>query len=321
MLSANLQLSEPIAAPLDTLAQLTLNPEEQLRKKAQRKALTVFLSGKLIELNTPNIQAYRNMFYCNSVLQQENQELKTAYCKSRFCLVCNAIKTANLINGYVPELQKMADPQFLTLTIKAVGAPQLKEAIGKMQRTFRTINQNLNKYHKIKITAIRKLECNYNETARTFNPHFHFIIDGLEHAKMLRNAWLHLNPRSNLKGQDIRPADHDSMIELFKYATKIVSKTGKLHPKALDVIFTALRNKRIVQPVGIRKQVDEDEREKIIYKDLLPDTAIWRWYEKGYDWVNTETGELLTGYNPDGDIKNLFDGKPCRKQDNIELLE
>src|ERR1700749_731541 len=93
---------EPVAARLDTLAQLSINPEENLLKKAKRKALTVFLSTKLIELNNHNIAAYRNMYYCNSILNQEGQELKTAYCKNRFCLVCNAIKTANLINGYLP---------------------------------------------------------------------------------------------------------------------------------------------------------------------------------------------------------------------------
>lgn len=305
---------------LDTLAQVTPNPEENLRKKAQRKALTVFLSGKLIELNTPNIKAYRNMYYCNSVLQQEGQELKTSYCKSRFCLVCNAIKTANLINGYVPELKKMDDPQFLTLTIKAVGAKQLRMSINNMLKDFRKINQTLNKYHKIKLIAIRKLECNNNEQRNTYNPHFHLIINGLGNAILTQNMWLKLNPRSNKKGQDIRPADENSMIELFKYATKIIAK-GNLNAPALDVIYSALRRKRIIQPIGIKKFVDEDEREKINYPQLADENTVWKWDDNNYDWYNENTGELLTGYIPTGEVKTLFERSEIQKPDNTELKE
>lgn len=140
-----------------------LNPERDLLKKAKRKALTTILSLNLISLKNGNEKAYRNMYYCNSLLSQEGQELKTSYCKSRFCSVCNAIKTANMINGYLPELQKMANPQFMTLTIKAVGEKQLKPAIDRMQKDCRAILLNFAKYKKLKIKAIRKLECNYND--------------------------------------------------------------------------------------------------------------------------------------------------------------
>ena len=296
--------------PFNTLAQLTHecdNPEENLLKKAKRKAITVFLSGKLIELNNENLQAYRNMYYCNAVLEQSGQELKSSYCKNRFCLVCNSIKTANLINGYLPELKKMQSPQFMTLTIKAVKANKLKSAINQMQRDFRRINQTLTKYHKIHIQAIRKLECNYNPEKETFNPHYHLVIDIKKNAEIVRNMWLKLNPRSNLKGQDIRPADHNSMIELFKYASKTVGKNGILNPGALDTIYSAFKRKRIIQPIGIRKEVNEDKREKITYPNLMPDNAVWKWQEDNFDWVNEQTGECLTGYTPKNGIKSLFE--------------
>lgn len=309
-----------LTAPLDTLAQLTPNPEKNLLKKAQRKAITVFLSSKLIALNTKNLQAYRNMYYCNSVLMQEDQELKTSYCKSRFCLVCNAIKTANLINGYIPELKKMDDPQFMTLTIKAVRAKQLPHAINNMLKDFRKINQTLTKYQKIKITAIRKLECNHNDVYDTYNPHFHLIINGLGNAILVRNMWLKLNPCSNMKGQNIRPADQDSMIELFKYATKLIVK-GTIDAKSLDIIYSAFRRRRIVQPIGIKKFVDEDEREKVIYQQLENENITWKWNEQFHDWFNEYTGELLTGFVPQGELKALFARSEIDKPDNVELIE
>lgn len=260
------------------------------------------------------------MYYCNSVLQQEDQELKSSYCKSRFCLVCNSIKTANLINGYVPELEKMKEPQFLTLTIKAVGDRQLRMSINKMLKDFRTINQTLTKLHKIKLSAIRKLECNHNDKYNTYNPHFHLIIDGLGHAQLVQNMWLKLNPRSKEVAQNIRPADLNSMKELFKYATKIISK-GSINAFALDVIYTALKNKRVIQPIGIKKFVDEDEREKVVYEKLTSDSAVWAWNDKHFDWFNLETGECLTYFKPDKEIKTLYERSEIKKQDNTELRE
>lgn len=304
---------------LDTLEHLSLNPADTLLKKAKRKALTVFLSSKLIGLNNKNIQAYRNMYYCNSTLKQEGQELVTTYCKNRFCLVCNSIKTANLINGYLPELQKMEEPKFMTLTIKAVKAEKLKGAIDQMQKDLRYINQYLNKVHGIKIRAIRKLECNYNEKYNTYNPHFHLIIDGLYEAESVLKLWMDRNQRSNLKGQDIRDADLNSMKELFKYATKIFSKG--MHIKSLDIIYTAFRNKRVVQPLGIKKWVDEDEREKTIYPELIEEQAIWKYNDKHYDWFNEQTGECLTYFTPDDEIKALFKRSEISKEENTELKE
>lgn len=293
---------------LDTLAQLARDPREELRKKAKRKALTVFLAGKLIGLETDNLKAYRNMYYCNSALQQEDQELKEAtYCKSRFCAVCGAIKTANLINGYMPELKKMIDPQFVTLTIKAVEGRFLKAAMNRMISSMRKIQKHLTKYDKIKLYGLRKLECNYNPEKNTYNPHFHLIIEGRFYAELLLERWMQFHPTNNLKAQCIKPADHDTMIELFKYATKIIAKNGLVYPLQLDVIYTALKNKRTVQPIGIKKMVDEDEREKVIYPQLEPANDTWIWKQEVTDWINTSTGELLTGYVPDKELKLLFE--------------
>lgn len=316
-------LSPPIPETLDTLAQLMRNPEADLLKKAKRKALTVFLAGKLIDLNSKNIQAYRNMYYCNSVLQQEGQELKTSYCKNRMCMVCNSIKTANLINGYLPELQKMTDPQFVTMTVKAVYARQLHGAITKMQKDFRAITMHLRKYKKLQIKAIRKLECNHNkyfdvydpEYANryqnayydTYNPHFHMVIDGRVEAELFLAEWMLRNPNSNDQAQKIIPADQNSFVELFKYATKIVAKNGTINPRAIDIIYSAMHRRRVVQPVGIKKVVDEDEREKTIYPQLTDEVAQWQYDAGAFDWINPETGETLTGFTPPHDMLMLFE--------------
>lgn len=123
---------------------------------------------------------------------------------------------------------------------------------------------------------------------------------------MLRAAWLKLNPRSNMMGQDIRPADMDSMIELFKYATKIITK-GKIHIVAMDKIFSALRRKRVIQPIGIKKYVDEDAREAVMYTELAVEQTQWSWEDGAFDWINVKTGECLTGFAPDKELKLLYE--------------
>jgi len=218
-------------------------------------------------------------------------------------------------------MKKFTDPQFLTLTIKAVKGERLNAAINKMQKDFRNMNQKLTKFHKIKINAIRKLECNHNEETDTYNPHFHVIIDGRVYAEMLLNMWLKLNNRSNILAQDIRPANHDSMVELFKYATKIVSKQGIINPKALDTIYSAFRRRRVVQPIGIKKFVDEDKRESTVYPQLENTTTTWHWNDANYDWFCETTGESLSGYAPCKEVKAVFERSEIAKLENVELIE
>ena len=293
-------------AELDTLGQVAHNPAEQLKKKAKRKAITIFLADKLIELNGPNTKAYNIMKFCNSTLRQRDQELKSEYCKNRLCLVCNSIKTANLINGYLPELEKFQNPYFVTLTIKAVEGRFLVSAINKMQKNIRAINKHLTKYHGFKLKGIRKLEINYNLKQDTYNPHFHIITDGLQHAAYFLHEWLKKNPYSDDHAQDIRRADHKSLKELFKYTSKLISKDGNIHPDKIDKIYSALKRKRVIQPFGIKKFVDEDAREKTNYEHLTPDNAVWEYSVENFDWINHQTGEYLAQYEPDEDILELY---------------
>lgn len=186
-----------------------------------------------------------------------------------------------------------------------------------MLKNLRTINQHLTKYRKIKPIGIRKLECNYNLKDNTYNPHFHIIINGLHEAATLRYYWIAINTyvtkdyrviqNADDRAQDIRIADHGSMTELFKYATKVISKDGAVHPMQLDVIYTALKRTRVIQPFGIKKIVDEDAREKVIYEELQPGQAKWIWDNNLYDWIDIKTGEFLTGFVPDNDTKLLFE--------------
>jgi hypothetical protein len=137
-----------------------------------------------------------------------------------------------------------------------------------------------------------------------FHPHFHFIISGKKVADNVIDEWLKRFPLASIKAQDNRPANEDSYLELFKYFTKLISNK-KFHPEALNTIFETMYGKRTFQPMGIKKHVSEDvdEIQSIIYEDLIPAEKNWTWTE--CDWIDQETGEMLTGYIPELEISQL----------------
>jgi hypothetical protein len=105
----------------------------------------------------------------------------------------------------------------------------------------------------------------------------------------------------------MRIADDNSCMELFKYFTKVVSKTKageyKIYIKALDTMFLALRKVRTFQPSGLIKEVSEDiepEQAELTHRDI---TACWSWLDT--DWLDKETGEILTGFSPSANMQKI----------------
>jgi hypothetical protein len=63
---------------------------------------------------------------------------------------------------------------------------------------------------------------------------------------------------------------------------------------------------RVYQAFGIKRAISEDisEIQAELYKDLEKREAIWTWLEN--DWIDQNTGELLTGYEPNDQIKKII---------------
>jgi len=160
---------------------------------------------------------------------------------------------------------------------------------------------------KCAIIGIRKLECTYNPVTDDFHPHLHFIVSGYQNAVKMREMWLKRNVTAGIKAQDIRKANEDSIMELFKYFSKIVTKEH-IYIKALDTIMRAMYGLRTFQPMGVKKAkiVTEDieELQSQIYSDLEQRETHWSWIES--DWIDRSTGETLTGYEPSANIVTLL---------------
>lgn len=303
---ANPQKNE--SAILDTLAQLRKSSKSTLKKRAVAKYLTNETCLPLADLDSELKKSYWNTFHCSSQLIQNGKKITGKYCNNRWCIVCNRIRTAKLIKGYLPAIKnEIVSPFFVTLTVPNVGGADLKATVRQMIVSFRRIS-DVFRHKRRELRGIRKIECTYNARENSFHPHFHFLIDGREAADELVSAWLRVYPEAVRQAQDIRPADEGSFIELFKYTTKLVTKSdiaregGKaeinIYPEALDIIFKALYRIRTFQPFGGISKVPASEDVEEIQSEEFDDLSaltvdIWGWVQPISDWVSAD-GELLT---------------------------
>jgi len=291
---------KPVPA-LDTLA--------QLRKRTRNKFITNGLVYRLVDLKfSPLRKSYWNTFHCTRDLSQDGIQLSGHYCNNRWCNQCNRIRTAKLINGYGKQLKELYDPYFVTLTVPNCRAEDLKATIELMHKRFKQLRDRMRKAG-TPVVGIRKLECTYNAERGDYHPHYHLIVSAEWIAWQVQNDWLAYWPGTAAAAQDCRPADETSINELFKYFTKLVTKqkgkSAAFHPESLDVIFQAMRGKRVFQPMGIEK-VSEDI-DKVItteYEHLTPQYKRWVFDDKAGDYRDN-AGGYLSGYRPSDTARAL----------------
>ena len=172
--SANISNNNSNGVYLDTLAQLStrlynglndnaLSQKVSLQKRARAKAFTSSYIYDLIDLKSPLLKSYWDTTRCTSIVLQEGKKITSRYCKQRWCLVCNRIRTANMINGYREPLAELKEPQFVTLTVVNPKAKYLKSTIEDMNTSIKAIRKNLKKTYNIELKGLRKYECTYNE--------------------------------------------------------------------------------------------------------------------------------------------------------------
>lgn len=301
---------------LDTIAQLVHTPKigglEVLKKRAKNQYFSKKLSQKLTQIEgSPLNKAYRRTFFdCGQVIIQEGRKLKSGYCNARWCNTCNRIRTAKLVKGYKKAIESMNDPFFVTLTVPNVKPEELGYSIKKMIKNIVLIIKN--RRRETEINGIRKLECTYNYSRNDYHPHLHFIVDGRENAEYLKKEWLLRNPEAEHFCQDTRRALPGSEMELFKYTTKIVSKSQngfEIYIEPLDIIFQAMNTLRTFQSFGKVRKVNEDIQGTEVEEYDIPfyESVAWVW--ENNDWVNMLDGKKLSGYEPSKKMESLTSEK------------
>src|SRR5580692_9632175 len=180
------------------------------------------LAVSLAMLRSPLEKSYRNTAYCSALLEQDGGKIRGKYCGQRWCLVCNRVRTARAMTRYLPIVEGWEDKWLVTLTVRNVSGDELPATIAGMIRDTQAIKLGMRRTDGVKLIALRKLECTYNDQRHDYHPHLHYVVQGKRAAELLVARWMELHPdTADRKGQDLRPADAGSMREMFKYFTKL----------------------------------------------------------------------------------------------------
>lgn len=301
---------------LDTLGQLG-NPCEsrvseslnKFNKKARRKAIgrpkAVSLYHTAKEVNSPLRRAYGRSIDCIETLMQDGDTVKGRYCKARWCPVCGANYAGQAINAYKPVLDALGQLYFVTLTKPSVKAEGLKESIRGANKTFKHIRHDIMRpKFKTKFKGVRKIECNYNSKADTYNPHIHFLVGNTTPCELLllMSLWMDNSEGALPQAQSIvkvTESDKDKhLTEVFKYSVKDVTKDEVFMPAAHDLIYQAMYKMRVFDRVGIKKApIDESNRMKTQIDFQPSQNEVWGYDYKSHDWT-TSKGQVFTGYSP-----------------------
>ena len=297
-----------------------LNKKLILAKQVRRKSLTQgFLSSfwaliQLGKLKSKCVKQYMNAYYCSSTkLVREGKLTNCKLCKTRMCQGCNAIRSANLINGYSSQLEpylQQGNLFFLTLTQPTTHYIHSKQRLNDMMSWWRRTMVCRSVRHQAKMVGLRKLEATVRPNGH-IHWHYHIVVVGKENAEWLQAKWLkdHQNALPQCQkliqaGANPQKATKNHLNELFKYVTKPSYKDSRgkevLVPDeeavyAYDAIFQAAYRRRLVQPFGgLRKITEEIEEDKLEGQELLAghEGKIWQWHRGILNYVS-EYGEIL----------------------------
>lgn len=249
----------------------------------------------------------RNTLNCFSNLQRYEDRVYGKRCKNRFCSFCINIRTAEIINCYLPALEKWNKLHFVTLTLKSVNEadlnPRVKKAFCVLERILSRYRKRSNRSMKIVFKAVKSFEINYNPKRNTYNPHFHFLIENRQMAYRLIEDWKKEwgSEFVNIGGQDIKPVNNrKDIISCLKYITKvfkIVELPDKMNNEDDIMIYStaylniinSIENRKIFSRYGFKKIEDETEISFVPtsnYERLQYDS-------KEHDYISVETQESL----------------------------
>lgn len=285
--------------------------DPKLLKKARKKYLSSSLAAELVKLDSPLQKGYASTFSCESEIYVEDSgEMHSLfYCRRRWCPVCASINMSSMIERYTPELAKLEDAHFVTLTVRNCSEDKLPYVLSQMKKEWRKIADNARKQG-VHFKGIRKTEIKAS-TRYGYHPHFHIVIEGAEPAEWLLNQWLKRFPKhTSKKGQDIKRIDdiRAAAIEIMKYTTKLTCADDTRNEplcsaKQMDVIFRAAHKKRLIQTFGGFRGISEDAFD-IESQEVRKAAGLYRW--NTHDWWHVKTGEALSEWTPEGSEVEIY---------------
>lgn len=198
----------------------------------------------------------------------------------------------------------------------------MKKCFSKIINRQRKRNQRSNPFL---IKCIKSLECNFNASALSYNPHFHLITPDRRTAVFLRQEWIKELKKVKVEvsklGQHIRKVENTEkdLVEVIKYGAKILSDpdpankrkrqkgdmTGlQIYAKALHTMYKAFRKHSLYGSIGF-KLPPELNKQETAFK-TVSDYEEWHYLLQVMDWVSTNTRQLLTAYEIDPNLEHIL---------------
>lgn len=269
-------------------------------------------------------KAYWNTYHCQSRIITANNRLYAPQCKNRFCTYCSGIRKAELINKYLPVVKTWEDPYFVTLTIKSVKAYLLNTRIKALNRAFRKIKAKHQKRgvrgKGKKLMGLKTIECNFNATYKTYNPHLHLIVPDKATAELLVEEWLDIwtSKFTHRDAQHYRRIENreKDLVEIIKYGAKIITQidgnkkskkkgSAKIYVRALDNIYSAMKGCRLIDRFGF--SLPQNIRSIKKESQLVEEYQIWQYHMQTMDWLNNEHECTLVAFNPADSLLQLLE--------------
>ncbi len=310
----------------DVMNKICLHSRTQRKQISQTLALSIIDIGK-DEGNEKLMKTLWNTYYCMHEVHVCNGRVHTKYCKNRICIVCLCIRKAEIINKYLDVIQSWNDAHFLTLTIRAVKKEKLWSLLRNMIKGIKRIIARYRKRNRrknaIRLIGIRSLECEFNPIAKTYNPHFHMIVNCQETGIILRREWVKESKKKSktiyaeLWCQDLQKVTDPvkCLIEIVKYGSKIFSETdvekkakegGRVvYAKALYTILEAMQGLRLFDRFGFNLPANSKKRVPIT--QTLREYSSYIFEPDKTDWIETETQIALTEFIPDPKISYVLE--------------
>lgn len=307
-----------MATPLDsTLEELRQSDAARWGKHAQAKHRTVSIAVQLATQKTPMEKNYRDAYYCADVIIEKDGKRTTKFCGQRCCVQCNYHRTTRTIRTYAPIIDGWQDVYLVTLTVPCVNAGDLRRTMDSLLEQLHSVQNSMRRTHKCPLRAIRFLECTVNEGQ--YHPHYHLIVQGKATVELLVRLWLERNPSAAPNAQRIDPVAPETTSNLLTYLTKYIPDAAKdASLEELDVIFTAFKGRRLLQPMGFKAsagsdtEIDDTQVSISSITDGDQEAVKWYWQQSEADWIRRDTGEYLTEQEPP-----VSRPEPVRKQVNI----
>lgn len=306
-----------------------LSNVKSIKSKARRKIITqkmvlTLLDASKKQNSTEMQKGYWNSYHCQGKLTTANGRVYGKYCKNRFCTLCSANRKADILNRYLPVIQTWEQPFFVTLTLKSVSFFQLNSVMKSMTKGFRSIVETYRKRNLrgkgIKLIGIRSLESNFNPRYNWYNPHFHCIVANKKMAEIIVKEWLNRSKKNwtNKGGQKMEPVFNNlsALIEVVKYGSKIFTEPDvrkktkgkgprKIYVAALNNIFTSMKGLRIFERFGF--DLPKPSESVTSVPTLAKEYSEWLFHPDFFDWLNLETGNALTNYQPPCELLDLLE--------------